>query len=322
MRSAAGQQWSIQKARDTELKNAYEAVGRSYSAQRAFRQKWATDRYEDEKERREKRTKHQFDYGKYGRYKPFSVIVRDEGGDLAAHRAALAIVQNELVLRRAGKLLGGFAPWFMVNALSNRTEWMHLETRFSDMFSQAWESTSSQCKATTELNQGAPPVETPQKAARKRQFAEVGSGGVAAKSAEADEAEPETGKDTGKGSTGKKGGTGKKPKAVKKEPEDESEKLAKAAERKEQQKQMNELKSLKTKLLTTSAAGKAVLDTIRTNSAWEYFNNENSTKPLTTALRPRLNMCTSFAYVHPNLSQTHVLHIKRHLHHWPRISLM
>lgn len=275
MRSAAGQQWSMQKSKDKELSTAYAAVGRSYSAQRAFRQKWAVDRYEDEKEKREKMEVHRMDYGKYGRYKPFSVIVRDEGGDEQARQAALQIVRSELVLQREGKLLGGFAPWFMVNPLSKRTEWMHLETRFSDMFSQAWSTAVVQDKAVQDVPDMV--AETPQKTAgrgAKRQAANMVTDGEGAATPKPD-------------GEGRKNGKTPKTSPMKQEPEEESAKTARLAEKKEQQKQMTELKMLKTKLLTTSAAGKAVLDTIRTNSAWEYFNNGSSTKPLTTA--PRLH---------------------------------
>ncbi len=40
LRSAVGGQWSL-ALRDKLLKDAYEAVGNSYAAQRAFRKEWA-----------------------------------------------------------------------------------------------------------------------------------------------------------------------------------------------------------------------------------------------------------------------------------------
>jgi hypothetical protein len=203
--------------------------------------------------------------------------VRDEGGDASAHAAALNIIKTEIVLMRENKLLGGTAPWFIHNPMSKRIEFMHLETRFSDMFEQAWKTTTTHINPSKSIKDTAASgvAQTPEKVpavGNKRAIAEVeGGNGEAASSGSAPKvkaAKKGTGKDKGED----KQGTG------------DAAKDAKALKQKEVTKQTNELKVLKNKLLTASAAGKAVLDTIRTSAEWEYFNNESSTKPLRSAL--------------------------------------
>ena len=68
MRGAVGQQWTAAKSRDGTLSSDYAAVGRSYSAQRAFRQKWAKDRFDEMKDEREKSQEQLVSYGKYGHF--------------------------------------------------------------------------------------------------------------------------------------------------------------------------------------------------------------------------------------------------------------
>ena len=66
MRCAVGQQWTLSKNKDAALSSAYTAVGKSYSAQRAFRQKWAQDRFDELREEREKSEEQATSYGKFG----------------------------------------------------------------------------------------------------------------------------------------------------------------------------------------------------------------------------------------------------------------
>jgi hypothetical protein len=230
--------------------------------------------------------------GSEGKYKPFSVIVRDEGGDLAAKHAALNIVKSELVLMRSGKLLGGVAPWFVHNPLSKRVEFMHLETRFADMFEQSWRSTKTEIKNPIALQAGEQEDVTPVKAlgAGKR-LREEGNGDTSTAKLPKCSGEEDGGKSGGAGSSGGAGrgareAAGKAPKGGKKDrdpQEDEAKNVLKEAKKLEM-KQLAELKSLKNKVLTVSAAGKAVLDLIRSSSDWSYFNNESSTTPLFAAM--------------------------------------
>ncbi len=61
-----GQQFRLMLQRDEVLAKEYAALGRTFSAQREFRQKWANDQYTTMKVEREKKEEHKFDLGEYG----------------------------------------------------------------------------------------------------------------------------------------------------------------------------------------------------------------------------------------------------------------
>jgi hypothetical protein len=223
--------------------------------------------------------------------------VRDEGGDLAARHAAINIVKSELALMREGKLLGGVAPWFIHNPLSRRVEFMHLQTRFADAFQQSWSATKKEVKHAISLKEekgaGAREGEqTPLKVAApgKRLLATTdlsgkkvklelgaGEGSGAGKPSSSSGGKLETADDQKKG---RKKGTNPK----KEEDDDDKKAAIDKAKKKEEMKQLNDLKALKNKVLTAGAAGKAVLDLIKTSPDWSYFNNEANTNGLTLAM--------------------------------------
>jgi hypothetical protein len=197
--------------------------------------------------------------------------VRDEGGDAAARTAALNIVKSELVLQRQGKLLGGMAPWFILNPLSKRIEFMHLETRFSDMFTEAWKTTTRQLNQQKSIEMTKSVVDaTPEKLGGPKRELEAAANPVAA-------ALPEPAPK--KGRRGDANGGGPTP-----EKKDDPQKAAQQAAKKQEQKQLNELKNLRSKLLGASASGRAVLELIKTSPEWAYFKTESSMAPLNDAL--------------------------------------
>jgi hypothetical protein len=96
-----------------------------------------------------------------GRYKPFSVIVRDEGQDEPAFEAAVNVVKSCISLTVSGNLLGGEHPWHRVNPQTKRLEWMHLDTTFQDMYTTDYVTTETRTTAIADAS--ADPM-TPQKA--------------------------------------------------------------------------------------------------------------------------------------------------------------
>lgn len=99
-----------------------------------------------------------------GRYKPFSVIVRDEGQDEPAYEAAVNVVKSCISLTVSGNLLGGEHPWHRVNPQTKRLEWMHLDTTFQDMYSTDF--LTNETRTTTDGKPIADQV-TPPKAAKE-----------------------------------------------------------------------------------------------------------------------------------------------------------
>ncbi len=65
LKSAIGAQWSL-AVKDKMLAESYQAVGRSYTAQREFRKNWATKQYQKLREQREKIVDQTISLGSYG----------------------------------------------------------------------------------------------------------------------------------------------------------------------------------------------------------------------------------------------------------------
>jgi hypothetical protein len=99
-----------------------------------------------------------------GRYKPFSIIVRDEGQDEPAYQAAVMVVKSCISLTMSGNYLGGEHPWHRINPQTRRLEWMHLDTTFQDMYSTDFLTTEN--RRTTALADAIDDPMTPLKAAR------------------------------------------------------------------------------------------------------------------------------------------------------------
>ena len=254
MRGSVGQSWSATKASNPDLSRSYEAVGKSYSAQRAFRQRWAKEQYETIKKEREMTEVQYFSIGQVGKYKPFSCMVRDEGGDDAAVTAAMNIVKTEILLMREHKYLLGRLPWFKMNWMSKRIEFAHLETTFSDMYEQCWKQTTVQAPpvvagaaAKPDAPSPSPTADTPEIANTKR------------KRAEADKTD-KTDKTPTKGT-----------KRV-------------TEEQKELQKLQTKLKAVRQKLVNSLSDGHGLLTIIDKNPDWERFKNPFSISQLTKDL--------------------------------------
>jgi hypothetical protein len=68
------------------------------------------------------------------------VIHRDEGGDREGYKAAVNIVKSCISLTYQNKWLNNEHPWFRFNHMSKRLEWLHLNTVYSDLYTECFES--------------------------------------------------------------------------------------------------------------------------------------------------------------------------------------
>jgi hypothetical protein len=105
--------------------------------------KWLKDEYDSYQETKTHVQKQSTSSGQFGRYKPFAIMLADEGGGPGGLAACMNIVKNQIRLTQAGRLLGGQHPWFLMNKMSERVEFMHLETRFSNMMDEDFILTST-----------------------------------------------------------------------------------------------------------------------------------------------------------------------------------
>jgi hypothetical protein len=123
VRSAAGQQF----ARKEGQTPAYKAMSTSEKAN--FRKEWAKGKYEELKVQRSKsRSWQRVDTSK-GIYQPFSVIVKKEGNDNAAVKAAVNYVA-------ACQKMGG--AWQKYNTMTQRVEWLYMKAGMEEIFTESW----------------------------------------------------------------------------------------------------------------------------------------------------------------------------------------
>ena len=115
-------------SRCPEVAAQYAALS-SNTARSDFRREWAEKEYHQLMERKEKVERLSSMYRDKGIYKPIPVIVRDEGGDEAARRAAKLYCQKCLAM-------GG--PWVRFNSMTERLEFLHMEKQFIEEHERSW----------------------------------------------------------------------------------------------------------------------------------------------------------------------------------------
>jgi hypothetical protein len=193
-----------------------------------------------------------------GKYKPFSVIVRDEGGDTEAYTAGVNIVKSCIALTYAGKLMNSEHPWFRVNSMSKRLEWLHLDTVFSDLYTEVHSTVETRS------------VETD----KKPVVDEVGTPEKTSPAAKAVDTVPaKRGRETGaSGSGGAKSGGGENV------PDSDAKKR-----KKEEQSRWTKLAALREKMRAVSGSARDLRDLIMTSGEWAWARNEIMLKDLDTA---------------------------------------
>ena len=246
------------------MASQYASVGKSYAAQRIFRQDWAKKEYNKLTTERSRTQSQKTSFGTLGRYKPFSIIVRDEGADEEAYKAAVNVVKSCVSMTYSGKLLQGEHPWFKVNTQTKRLEWMHLETSYADLYTDQYDTKETR---TTEQESPLKAIE-PETPLKGTAGTAVGSGGA--------------GPDPKKRRTGGKAvafaDKGAKPP---KPPDDEDTKQL----RKVEAAKWNKLAGLREKMRSSQSSATDLRNTIMTNNEWEQFRGELTLMPLDTSTR-------------------------------------
>jgi hypothetical protein len=125
VRSAAGQLFS--RSKDGGKSDAYKSLSTKEKAE--FRRAWAEGIWQDMKIKRESSRSWQRVDASKGFYAPFAIIVREEGNDNAALRAAGFYVG-------ACEKMGGV--WKRFNTMTQRTEWLYMRKHVKEEFIQAW----------------------------------------------------------------------------------------------------------------------------------------------------------------------------------------
>ena len=267
---------------NADLAKQYAAVGKKYANQQDFRMKWAKTELDKHITEKAHTTKQTTRAEEYGRYKPFSVMWRDEGHDHAGLVASLNIVKNYIRLTNANKLLNDQHPWFKYNRLSERIEFLHLESRFSSLvdeswcFQEKWTSDGAQVAGKKALVDG---KQTPEKTtllALASSSSQAGAAGAAHAGApgakpvlEAEAAEQgELAKPPGK--EGRKRGVLGAADGNLASPRDS--KIAKRLSHVDQT--LQEISKVKKKFQTAMQSAENIENLIKNDTQWSYFNND------------------------------------------------
>ncbi len=137
MRGRLGQLWAKTKARDSDLKRRYEAVGGGYQGQRAFRQRWAAARLEELKLDRTRQSISSTSDASYGEYVPFAILVKKEGGDEASFCAARTYALTCLEKNAQGATAQK-RPWVAFNPMTRRCEFLYMRRSFTQKVTDQW----------------------------------------------------------------------------------------------------------------------------------------------------------------------------------------
>ena len=123
-----GQRFQRRIRAEKDLAKTYNKCD-GYEKQREFRKEWAKDELKAEEAKRTKTELTRSMEANKGIYRPFSVIVAKEGGDLAAVEAATKLCEKAI------KLGGKYVKY---NWMTERTEYLHLRGELVDEFIQEW----------------------------------------------------------------------------------------------------------------------------------------------------------------------------------------
>lgn len=144
-RSSIGKRWSRSLQRDPGLKEAYAACGRSYNAQRAFRQKWVDDALAVEKSRRQQTERFSTSDMIGGEYLPASVICKREGADADAMSTTIKYVQRCNESMQNGITMNGreFVLW---NDMTQRHEFLYCRRKYNERYDMVFEQTHTEAE--------------------------------------------------------------------------------------------------------------------------------------------------------------------------------
>ena len=291
LRGVIGSKWASVKSKDKTLAAEYEALKpQGRDAQAAFRMDWCRKTYKKLKEERSKTQELQEVDEMDGVYMPFSVIVREEGGDAPAMQAARNYVAECVRHYKVGKGVKT-RSFLSFNTWTKRVEFLYIKKRFRQSFAKKWAhkiievDPSREAEVNKVVNGDSVVGATP---AQVAELAKQGTGQTARVTAPEATSGQAVGKGEGKGKGSKskrkgsgKGGSGKskKPKTTHAQADDEPE----PDQKDEIAEKMAQLKPLKAKLGLVTSRCTDFLEAVSSNAKYEWANNEFQLKQLRTA---------------------------------------
>ena len=133
-----GQLWQRVKQNDKKIAEDYKAVGKSYSAQRAFRIKWCQERLDQIKQREcQKSHKQEIKDLVEGEYLPVRKIYEAEGMDKAGMKATTNYVTKCVKFSLMEQTLNGHS-FMEYNIMTERYEFLYVKKKYKEVFTQAW----------------------------------------------------------------------------------------------------------------------------------------------------------------------------------------
>ena len=129
--------WQAALMGDPELKKAYEAVGRKYTAQRSFRHAWAQQVFEEKTQSKKKVVVDESLDILKGEYVSFSRIWKAEGKDAAGLEAAKEYVNTCLQYMMEGRTVRG-RSYIEYNDMTKRFDFLYVKKTISETEGTKW----------------------------------------------------------------------------------------------------------------------------------------------------------------------------------------
>ena len=132
-KSKVGLMWQAALKKDPQLREAYNAVGKSYAEQRRFRDQWVQREFKAERSRRSMSETHRTTDEIEGEYLAASVIAIGEGSDEAGVEAACNYVSEAIRRHQRGEKLST-KPYCQFNGWTRRWEFLYLTGKYREAF--------------------------------------------------------------------------------------------------------------------------------------------------------------------------------------------
>ena len=129
--------WQTALKDDPELKKAYEAVGRKYTAQRTFRAAWAQQVFEEKTQSKKKVVIDESLDVLKGEYMSFSRIWKAEGKDAAGLEAAKSYVDTCMQYMMEGRTVRG-RSYIEYNDMTKRFDFLYVKKTISETEGTKW----------------------------------------------------------------------------------------------------------------------------------------------------------------------------------------
>ena len=136
--SKVGGWWSYDLKNDPLMRARYDAIGKKYTAQREFRDKWVATKLAEKRKSKSKIDVEEAYDECGGIYTCFTNLWKSQGGDAAGLEAAMKHARKALDKFRAGVLIRG-RPWIIWNDMTERHEFLDLKMSFTERVGSKWQ---------------------------------------------------------------------------------------------------------------------------------------------------------------------------------------